>query len=260
MNNRRKLLVALYAGALVAPLGSFAQPAKVPRIGLLLSGSQTSDAQRADAFRSGLRDLGYVEGQNIAVEYRYAQGKAAALSPLAAELVGLNINIVVVAGSTAADAVRKANSAIPIVLAFSSDPVAAKLVASLARPGGNTTGLSLQAPELGGKQLEMLKEILPKLSRVAVLGYSEGPTYSARMKEIETAARALGLQIQAVELRGRDDLDNAFISISRGVQAPYSGCKTLLLSRFKHKSRSSPQRGACRRCISIASLPTLEAS
>ena len=216
MNNRRKCLVALVAGALAVPLGSFAQPAKGPRIGLLLSGSQTSDAQRADAFRSGLRDLGYVEGENIAIELRYAQGKAAALSPLAAELVGSNISIVVVAGSTAADAVRKASSAIPIVLAFSSDPVAARLVASLARPGGNITGLSLQAPELGGKQLEMLKEILPRLSRVAVIGYSEGPTYSARMKEIETAARTLRLQVQAVELRGRDDLDNAFLAISKG--------------------------------------------
>jgi len=141
-----KLLVVAALGIFVAALATEAQqPAKVPRIGVLLSGSRSSTSTRTDAFRQGLRELGYVEGQNIAIEYRYAEGKVDRLPPLSAELVRLNVDVIVAGGSTATRAAKKATSTIPIVMASSSDPIAAGLVTSLARPGGNITGLSVQA-------------------------------------------------------------------------------------------------------------------
>src|SRR5438094_5602606 len=151
------------------------QPTKIPGIGYLSPTSPSVSPTRIEAFRQGLRELGYVEGKNIVIEYRYAEGKFDRLPDLAAELVRLNVDIIVTAGPTDTKAAKKATKTIPIVMGFDIDPVGNGFVTSLARPGGNITGLSSLAPELSGKQLELLKEIVPKLSLVAVLGTSTNP-------------------------------------------------------------------------------------
>ncbi len=168
--NRTGFILTLALGILAAPLTAAAQqPAKVPRIGFLTSSSPTDLAGRLEAFRQGLRELGYVEGQTIAIEYRFGEGRPERLPALAAELVRLEVDVIVTGAPPAPEAARQATSTIPIVFAVTSDPVAEGLVASLARPGGNITGLATMAPELVGKQLELLKEVAPKVSRVAVL-------------------------------------------------------------------------------------------
>jgi ABC-type uncharacterized transport system substrate-binding protein len=151
------------------------QPTKVPRIGFLGFTSLSGIAARIEAFRQGLRELGYVEGKDIAIEYRAAEGKLDRLPALAAELVRLKVDVVVTSGPSVTRAVKEATTTIPIVMGFDTDPVGNGFVASLARPGGNITGLSVVSPELSGKQLELLKEIVPKLSRVAVLGTFNQP-------------------------------------------------------------------------------------
>jgi putative tryptophan/tyrosine transport system substrate-binding protein len=171
--NQRTFAFAL--GALLLALCFSAeaqQPEKVPRIGFLSATSPSTISARVEAFRQGLRDLGYVEAKNIVVEYRYAEGKLERLSELAAELVRLKVDVIVTAGPTVTRPVKKTTVTIPIVMAFDDDPVGSGFAASLARPGGNITGLSSQAPEISGKQLELLKEIVPKFSRVAVIGSS----------------------------------------------------------------------------------------
>ncbi len=150
------------------------QPKKVPRIGFLSGSPPSSIKANTEAFRQGLRDLGYVEGKNIVIEWRSAEGKRDRLPALAADLVRLKVDVIVTAGPLVTRAAKEATSTIPIVMAQDPDPVGNGFVASLARPGGNITGLSRLAPELGGKQLELLKEIVPKLSRVAVLGIQPG--------------------------------------------------------------------------------------
>jgi putative tryptophan/tyrosine transport system substrate-binding protein len=157
--------------AICGPTGA-QQPVKPPTIGLLVGGSASSDAVRIEALREGLRELGYVDATNIAVEYRYGEGKPDRLTELAAGLVRLQLDVIVTAGPTATHAAKKATNTIPVVMAHDADPVGAGFVASLARPGGNITGLSNLAPEISGKRLELLKEIVPRLSHVAALGTS----------------------------------------------------------------------------------------
>jgi putative tryptophan/tyrosine transport system substrate-binding protein len=190
------------------------QQAKVPRIGYLASLSTSSDP-RIGAFRQRLRELGYREGQNILIEYRYAEGKLDRLPDLAEELVRLKVDVIVAAGATAIRAAKNVTQVIPIVMAQVSDPVALGLVASLAKPGANITGLTHLAPDLGGKRLELLKEIVPKLSRVAVLVDPSALGYGPQMKEIKIAAPALGLQLQPVEVQGPNDLEKAFSAMTR---------------------------------------------
>jgi len=161
------------------------QPAKIPRIGLLSAVPLSSMSARVEAFRQGLRELGYVEGQNIVIEYRFAEGKLDQVSHNAAELVRLKVDAIVTAGATDTRAAKQATSTIPIVMAFDSDPVGSGFVASLARPGGNITGLSSLTPEITGKQLELLKDIVPRLSRVAVLWTSIEPSNAQSLKETE---------------------------------------------------------------------------
>jgi putative tryptophan/tyrosine transport system substrate-binding protein len=185
------------------------QPTKVPRIGFLSSASPSSFSVFTEAFRQGLRDLGYVEGKNILIEYRYAGGVLDRLPMLAGELVGLKVDVIVAAGGlTLVSAAKKVTDSIPIVMTNSADPVASGIVASLAHPGGNVTGLSTLARELGDKRLELLKDTIPKLSRVAVVG---GPNLSVspQIKEIEIAGRALGVRIQRVQMAGVEDLEKA---------------------------------------------------
>ena len=191
------------------------QAKKVPRIGVLWLYSPAIASPFAEAFRQGLRELGYVEGKSIVIEYRHAEGKYDRLPSLAAELVRLNVDIIVTASTQAAQAGQQATRSIPIVMTVVSDPVESGLVGSLARPGGNVTGLSLMHPELSGKRLELLKEVIPKLSRVAVLSNLSNPIIPPLLRETEAAARAVGVQLQVVEVRGPIELDSAFGAMTR---------------------------------------------
>ena len=186
------------------------QPAaKVPRIGYLSPGV-TSDAYSREAFQQGLRKLGYVTGKNILIEYRYSEGKFERLPELAEELVRLKVDVFVTIGTPPSQAAKTATTTIPVVMALVSDPVEAGLVASLARPGGNVTGLSTVSPDLSGKRLELLKETIPKVSRIAVLYDPNDPAKIAEIKETEVAARPLGMQLQSLEARSLDELEAAF--------------------------------------------------
>jgi putative ABC transport system substrate-binding protein len=192
------------------------QRANVAQIGYLTVASLSSNAARNDAFRQGLRELGYVEGKNIVIEWRSGEGKPGRLPALAADLVGLKVDIIVTAGPQATRTAREATVTIPIVMAFDTDPIGNGFVASLARPGGNITGLSALSPELGGKQLELLKEIVPKLSRVAVLGNSNEPHNQKSLKEIELTAGAFGVQLQPLDVLSPRDIETAFRAATKG--------------------------------------------
>jgi putative ABC transport system substrate-binding protein len=189
------------------------QPKKVPRIGYLSAGTTSLNSPRGEAFRQGLREHGYVEGNSIVIEYRSAQRKFDRLPGLAAELVRLKVDVIVAGGPPSAGAAKEATSTIPIVMMQVGDPVGSGFVASLARPGGNIAGLSGLAPELSGQRLELLKEIVPKLSRVAVFGTSTSPDNAQLLKEVELAARELKVQLQYLDIRdARDpkDIETAF--------------------------------------------------
>jgi putative tryptophan/tyrosine transport system substrate-binding protein len=192
------------------------QPTKVPRIGFLGASSASVLAARTMAFRQGLRDLGYVEGKSIFIEWRSAEGKLDLLPALAAELVRLKVDVIVTTGPAPTRPTKEATSTIPIVMAFDNDPVGNGFVASLARPGGNITGLSTLAPEISGKQLELLKEVVPRLSRVAVLGSSTTPGNAQSLKETELAAGALAVQLQYLDVRDPKDIETAFRAASKG--------------------------------------------
>jgi putative ABC transport system substrate-binding protein len=208
------VIVTLILSLLAAPLTSQAQSAAhVPRLGLLIPSSVSAVASRLEAFRHGLRDLGYVEGRNIILEYRFADGQADRLPALVAELVRLPIDVLVVDGTVALRAAQHATTTIPIVMAVSGDPVGEGLVASLARPGGNITGLSSRAPEVSGKRLELLKEAVPHLSRVAALWHRDAPV-GPYVKETQAAAKALGLQLHALEVGSPDALEQAFAAMT----------------------------------------------
>jgi putative tryptophan/tyrosine transport system substrate-binding protein len=191
------------------------QAADVPRVGVLIPGLLAATSRNLDGFRRGLRDLGYVEGQNIRLELRSAEARSEKLPGLAAELVRLKMDVIVTSGTPAALAAKRATTAIPIVMAVAGDPVGTGLVASLARPGGNITGLSLMAPELGGKRLQLLKEVVPGVSRVAVLWNAGNPYAVLVWTETEAAARTLGVQPQSLTVRGPDDFEGAFRAATR---------------------------------------------
>jgi putative tryptophan/tyrosine transport system substrate-binding protein len=213
-----RFALSLVGAMLFALCGSVdaQQPKKVPRIGFLSATSPSAIAARVEAFRRGLRELGYVEGKNIVIEWRYAEGKLDRLSELAAELVRRKVDVIVSAGPPPTRTAKEATATIPIVMAFDTDPVGNKFVASLARPGGNITGLSALFPELGGKGLEILSEVVPKLSRVAVVGTSTSPTYAPVMREIELAAKALKLQLQYLDVLDSKDIGTAFQAANKG--------------------------------------------
>jgi putative ABC transport system substrate-binding protein len=192
------------------------QPTKIPRIGYLSGTSRSASLHRTEAFRQGLRELGYVEGKNISIAYRFAEGNPDRLLALAAELVGLKVDIIVTAGGIVTRAVKEADSTIPIVMTNEGDPVGSGFVASLARPGGNITGLSTFAPELSGKRLELLKEIIPKLSRVAVFGTSTLPDNAQRLREVELAAKTFGVKLQYLDILARKDTEPAFRAAVKG--------------------------------------------
>ena len=186
------------------------QPKKVPRIGFLSPFSPSATAPWLQAFRQGLRDLGWIDGKNIGIEYRYAEGRNDRLPDLAADLVRLKVDIIVTAVTPDALAAKNATKTIPIVMAASGDPVASGLVHSLARPGGNITGLSQMNPDLAGKRLELLKEIVPKLSRVAVFWNPQDQMSTISWNELQLPAGSLGVQLHSMEIRNSSDFDKAF--------------------------------------------------
>jgi putative tryptophan/tyrosine transport system substrate-binding protein len=192
------------------------QPTKVPRIGWLTAAALSAAAARTEAFRQGLRDLGYVEGKTIIIEWRSAEGKRDRVSTLAAELVRLKVDVIVAGGPEVTRVAKEATGTIPIVMTQDSDPVGTGFIASLARPGGNITGLSRLAPELNGKRLEILKEVVPKLSRVAVFGTSTRASMAQELREVELAAGGLGVKFQYLDVLGPKDIEIAFPSRRRG--------------------------------------------
>ena len=223
------------------------QPKKVPRIGYLSAGDPASESTRAEGIRLALRERGYIEGQNIATEYRYAEGKLDRFPELAAELVRLKVDIIVAAGGDRLiRAAKNATKTIPIVMTGGgSDPVEAGLVESLAHPGGNVTGITNLARELGGKRLELLKEAVPKLARVAVLYDPAGPAVVLEVKEVlPVAARALGLTLQPWEVRAADDFEKVFAALNKQrpdglyvLAGPLMGANEKRIVGFALKSR-----------------------
>jgi len=215
--NRRRFLGTLSAGLLVAPLAAGAQQAgKVYRIGYLTSGSPTNDPRLIEAFRQGLRELGWVEGQNIATEHRFAEGRFERLPDLAAELARPQVDIIVAVTTHAAAAAKNATGTIPIVGIALADPVGQGLIASLARPGGNVTGLSYSVDlKLFGKQLELLKEIVPNVRRVAILSNPANPFHAFAIRDVKGAARLLGMQLQLLEARSPAEFDGAFAAMAK---------------------------------------------
>ena len=201
--------------ALCFPAGA-QQQTKVARIGFLVAVSPSAAAARAEAFRQGLRELGYVEGKNIVLESRYAEEKLDRLPGLAAELVRLKVDIIVTAGGQATRAAKQATPTIPIVMTNDSDPVGSGFVASLARPDGNITGLSTLAPELSGKRLELLGEVVARLSRVAIIGTSTQPGHAQAIKELELAAKEFKVQIQHLDVLKPKDIETAFRAAAKG--------------------------------------------
>jgi putative ABC transport system substrate-binding protein len=193
------------------------QSQKLPRIGVLLPGTPTSFAVRANAFLEGLRDLGYVEGRTIAIEWKWAEDKIERLPELSAELVRANVDVIVTGGTSAATALKSATKTVPIVMAIIGDPVAAGLVESLGRPGGNATGFSIIAPEVGTKRLELLKEIVPDASSVAVMLNPKNPQSRIELKEMQVAAQTLGLQLHSIQITSEAVLDEAFAALTKAV-------------------------------------------
>jgi putative ABC transport system substrate-binding protein len=214
----RRTFMAMLTGGLVAgPLATEAQQAgKVVRIGFLTMVNLAAAPHAPEAFRQGLRDLGYVEGRNLVIEYRDAEGKPERLPALAAELVRLKVDIIVAVATQGVAAAKKATETIPIVMiSGSADPVGLGFIASLARPGGNVTGLTFSVgPEIAGKQLELLKEIVPKVRRVAILSNPASPVQPLFIRELNVAARSLGVQLQLLEVRGPDEFDGAFAAMA----------------------------------------------
>jgi putative ABC transport system substrate-binding protein len=230
------VMVTLTLSLLAAPLVTDAQPAgKVSRIGLLTSGPASPASMLSlEAFRAGLRDLGYVEGQNIVLEQRRAEGSDARARELAAELVQLSVDVIVAGGPPAIRAAQQATRTIPIVMAGSGDPVAAGWIASLAQPGGNMTGLSTQSAELSGKQLELLKETAPMVSRIAVLANPAEPDSRSRVHYAQSAAHALRVQLHVLEVQSREDLERAFAAIQHeGIGAFLVLSDPLLMGQFR---------------------------
>jgi putative tryptophan/tyrosine transport system substrate-binding protein len=195
--------------ALCVP-ASAQQLKQIPRIAYLAAGTTSSQADQLEEFRQGLRELRYIEGKNIIIEPRYAEGKLDRLPALAAELVGLKVDVIVTAGPTATRPAKEATATIPIVMAFDSDPVGSGFVASLARPGGNITGLSSFSAELNGKRLELLKETIPRLSRVAVFGTSTNPGNAQALTDIELTAGSFRVKVQSLDIRDPNDIETAF--------------------------------------------------
>ena len=221
MITRRKLLLTLGTGALAAPLASLAQQGdKVWRIGFLGAASVSGWASRIESLRAGLRDLGYVEGRNFVIDFRWAEGKYDRLPDLAAELVRLKVDVLVTHGTPGSRAAKQATTTIPIVMVVVGDPVATGLVASLARPGGNITGSTFFNRELAAKRLELMKECFPRIRRIALLKNLDNPTSGLSRQSLELTAKSLNMELQQFGVRGPKDFESAFAAMARnGIEA-----------------------------------------
>jgi len=244
--NKRKLGSFVLCTMLLALCASAdaQQTKKVPRIGFLGVTSPSTISARIDAFRQGLRELGYVEGKNIVIEYRWAEGKFDRLPDLAGELVRIKVEVIVTGGPADTRAAKKATATIAIVMGFDNDPVGSGFVTSLARPGGNITGLSTLSPELSGKRLELLKEVVPRLSRIAVFGTSIQPGNAQSLTEAELAAKGFGLQLQYRDVLDPKDIETAFRTAGSGraeavlvLQSPVFNPRRTQLADLAVKSR-----------------------
>ena len=215
---KKTLITSLLATVLLStvPPGEAQQPAKVPRIGFQLDSPASAVTARTEAFRQGLRELGYIEGKNIIIEWRSAEGKIERRSELAAELVRLKVDLIVSGGPSVTRGVKEATSTIPIVMAQDTDPVGSGFVASLARPGGNITGLAALAPEMSGKQLDLLKQIVPKLSRVAVIGNSNVPGDAQALRETVLAAGSFEVYLRYLDVPDPKDIETVFRAAAKG--------------------------------------------
>jgi putative ABC transport system substrate-binding protein len=213
---RRRQFMALVGAGVAWPLSVHAQyTGKVYRIGFLGNSTAALESNLVEPFRDGLRELGYQEGRNVTIEYRWAEGKYERFPSLVAELIASKVDVIVTAGTPATLAVKKATPSIPLVMVAVGDPIGTGIVASLGQPGGNITGLSSIAPELEGKRLELLREIIPKLSHIAVLWNPVNPFHNASLKQAQAAAQTLRMKVQSVAVRTREDLDDAFASLLR---------------------------------------------
>jgi len=217
---KRREFIAIAGGAAAWPFATRAQPARLPTVGFLGAGTLSAWSLWTAAFVQRLRELGWIEGRTIAIEYRWADGRSERFAEIGAEFVRLKVDVIVTVG-TAVPALKQLTSAIPIVFAAAVDPVGSGLVASLARPGGNVTGLSTQTTELVSKRCELLREIVPDLRRLAVMGDVDYSAVLLEMREVETAARTLGLEIDTAELRRAADISPAFDAFKSKVQALY---------------------------------------
>jgi ABC-type uncharacterized transport system substrate-binding protein len=232
---KRRELITLLGGAAVWPLATHAQQAgKLPTIGFLVAGTPTSHGQWVAAFVQRLRELGWIEGRTITIEYRWAEGRSERFAEIAAELVRRKVDVIVTSATEAIVAAKQATSVIPIVFAAAGDPVGTGLVASLARPGGNVTGLSIQQTDVAAKRLELLREIVPALRRLAILGNVSGPAVVLDMREAEAAARTLGLEVITSEIRQGEDIAPAFAALNGRAEALYLPIDPLVNShRFR---------------------------
>jgi putative tryptophan/tyrosine transport system substrate-binding protein len=226
---RRDFIIGISGSAVALPLTAHAQQlTKLPTIGFLGAGTPSGYSQWVAAFMQQLRERGWIEGRDIALELRWAEGKNERFADIAAEFVRLNVDVIVTTGTAPVVAAKQATSVIPIVFTSAGDPVATGLVASLARPGGNVTGLSNQAPDLAGKRLELLREIIPDLHRLAILTNIGSPIGALEMGEVQAAARTLGVEILPLEIRRAEDIGPAFEALKDRADALYVVAEPLL--------------------------------
>ena len=218
---RRRQFITLLGGAAAWPLAARAQQPKRPTIGFLGGSTPAAQSQWTDAFLRRLRELGWVEGRTVAIEYRWAEGRSERAADIAAEFVRLKVNVIVTSGVVVTVAAKRATSVIPIVFAAAGDPVGAGLVASLARPGGNVTGLSVQAPDLAAKRIELVREVAPGLRRLAVMANISNPTDVLQIDEAKAAARTLGIDVMPLEIRRAEEITPAFDTLNGRAQALY---------------------------------------
>ena len=227
---RRREFITLVGGVVAAwPLGAGAQQAgKLPTIGFLGASTASAESQRVAAFIQRLRELGWIEGRTVAIEVRWGEGRNERYADIAAEFVRLKVDVIVTQGTLTVIAARQATSVIPIVFAGAADPVGNDLVASLARPGGNVTGLSNQGTDLAAKRLELLREIVPAFARVAIMGNVGNPAIVLEMREVQAAARMLGLEVAILEIRRAEDIASAFPALQVRADALYVAADPLL--------------------------------
>jgi putative ABC transport system substrate-binding protein len=218
---KRRTFITLLGGAAAWPLAARAQQAKLPTVGLLLTATPSTTAVRTAAFVQRLRELGWIENRTVTIEYRWAEGRSERFSEIAAEFVRLKVDIIVTSGTLQTLAAKQATAAIPIVFVTAADPVGGGLVASLARPGGNVTGLSLQSPDIAGKRLAILREVVPHLRRVAFMGNIDNPVVPREMREMQAAADSLGIEPATFEIRRTQDIVLAFEALKHRAEALY---------------------------------------